>query len=468
MLAGGTGARMRSALPKVLHLAAGRALLDRVLATARSLVPAGGADRLVVVTGPGGDDPVAAHVRRLAPEASVAPQPPPPAPAGTGGALLAALPLLGDARRVAVLPADAPLLPPETVRRLLDALDAHPDAPAAFLAATRDDPSGYGRVLRDAKGTVLAVVEEQDASEREREVREVNGGAYAFDRAFLEAALPRLEPASASGRLHLTDLIAMAVESGRPARALAPRSTEEILGVNSRRDLAAVEGVLRARAAAAAMDGGATLVRPETVTLDETVVLAADTLVEPFVTLLGATSVGRGTRIGQGCVLRDAVLGADVTVRPYCVLESARVGDGAVVGPFARLREGTELLPEAHVGNFVETKKARLGRGAKANHLTYLGDAEIGEGTNVGAGVITCNYDGFAKHRTTIGRGVFVGSDVQLVAPVMVGDGAVVGAGTTVTKDVPPDALVTSRAPLRTTEGGGTLYRDRKGGTKPK
>ncbi len=467
VLAGGAGARMHSALPKVLHPAAGRPLLDRVLETARSFVPADAGERLIVVTGPGEDDPVASRVRGLVPGTSVAPQPPPPAPAGTGGALLAALPCLGEARRVVVLPGDAPLLSPESVRRLLDELDAHPDAPAALLTATLADPSGYGRVLRDAKGIVLAVVEERDASEREKGVREVNGGAYAFDRAFLEAALPRLTPAT-DGSLHLTDLVAMAVESGRPARALASRSAEEVSGVNSRRDLAGVEGILRARAAVAAMDGGATLLRPETVTLDETVVLAADTVLEPFVTLLGATSIGTGTRIGQGCVIRDSVLGANVTLRPYCVMVSASVGDGSEIGPFARLREGTELGPEVHVGNFVETKKARLGRRAKANHLTYLGDTEIGEGTNVGAGVITCNYDGFAKHRTTIGRGVFVGSDVQLVAPVTVGDGAVVGAGTTVTEDVPPDALVTSRAPLRTTEGGGATYRERKGAKKAK
>jgi len=238
--------------------------------------------------------------------------------------------------------------------------------------------------------------------------------------------------------------------------------------VNSRADLARVEGVLRARAAVAAMEGGAALLRPETVTLDETVTLAPDTVVEPFVTLLGATRVGEGTRIGQGCVVRDTVLGAHVTVKPYCVMEGARVGDGAEVGPFARLRNGTDLGPAVHIGNFVETKKAVLGRGAKANHLTYLGDVDVGERTNVGAGVITCNYDGFGKHRTTIGKDVFVGSDVQLVAPISVGDGAVIGAGTTVTEDVPVDALATSRTPQKTSEGGGARYRERKGAKKKK
>jgi bifunctional UDP-N-acetylglucosamine pyrophosphorylase / glucosamine-1-phosphate N-acetyltransferase len=465
VLAGGRGARMRSALPKVLHEAAGRPVLDRVLATARAAAAEAGGARLVVVTNAGVEDPVAAHVKSAAPEATLALQ---RAPLGTGDAMRSALPAIGAASRVVVLPGDAPLVTAASVRRLLEALDGRPETPAVFLSAVLPDPTGYGRVLRDPGNTVVAVVEEAQASERELALDEVNGGVYAFDRPFLEAALARLEPGAGSSELYLTDLLAMAVESGRPVRSVPAAPPEEILGVNSQADLARVEGVLRARAAAAAMAGGAALLRPETVTLDETVALAPDTVVEPFVTLLGATRVGGGTRIGQGCVIRDTVIGSNVTVRPYCVMEGARVGDGAVVGPFARLREGTDLGPAAHVGNFVETKKAVLGAGAKANHLTYLGDATVGEGTNVGAGVITCNYDGVAKHPTTIGKGVFVGSDVQLVAPVTVGDGAVIGAGTTVTSDVPPDALVTSRAPLKTVEGGGAAYRERKSGKKRK
>ena len=459
VLAGGTGARMRSAVPKVLHDAAGRTLLDRVLATARTVMAGSGAARLVVVTNPEAGDAVAAHLKSVAPEAAVAPQ---PSPRGTGDALRAAMAKIGKASRLVVLPGDAPLVTPASVLKLLEELDAHPEAPAVFLSAVPQDPSGYGRVLRDAHGIVVAVVEERDASEREQEIREVNGGVYAFDRRFLEGALPRLEPANAAAELYLTDLLAMAVESGRPARGVPAASPEEILGVNTRASLARVEGVLRARAASAAMAGGAALLRPETVTLDETVVLAPDSVVEPFVTLLGATRVGEGTRIGQGCVIRDTVLGTNVTVKPYCVMEGARVGDGAVVGPFARLREGTDLGESVHIGNFVETKKAVLRQGAKANHLTYLGDTEVGERTNVGAGVITCNYDGFDKHRTTIGKDVFVGSDVQLVAPVAVGDGAVIGAGTTVTADVPGGALATSRTPQTNVEGGGTRYRERK------
>ncbi|MFI5180885.1 MAG: bifunctional UDP-N-acetylglucosamine diphosphorylase/glucosamine-1-phosphate N-acetyltransferase GlmU [Thermoanaerobaculia bacterium] len=460
LLAAGRGTRLRSGVPKVLHSAAGRSLLERSLATARAVVRETGGGRLVVVTGPGADDPIAVAVRSAAPEAVTAPQ---AEPRGTGDAVRAALPFLEDATRVVVLPADVPLLTAKTVLALDGALADHAESPAVFLTAIVLDPSGYGRVLRDAHGTVVAVVEERDASEREREIPEVNGGVYVFRRAFLEGALARLEPLNAAEELYLTDVLAMAVESGRPARGFPATRLEELLGVNTRSDLARVEAVFRTRAAAAAMEAGATLTRPETVTLDETVRIAPDVLLEPFTTLLGATEVGTRSRIGQGSVLRETTVGADVTIRPYCVIEEARIGDGAVVGPFARLREGTDLGPGVHIGNFVETKKARLHRGAKANHLTYLGDTEIGERTNVGAGVITCNYDGFAKHRTVLGRDVFVGSDVQLVAPLSVGDGAVIGAGTTVTEDVPAGALVTSRSPQRTTEGGGTAYRERKG-----
>ncbi len=266
----------------------------------------------------------------------------------------------------------------------------------------------------------------------------------------LWAESPLLSPASVLAAVPASP--GLAVASGE----LVP--ADEALRVTTRRELAVAEAVLRARAAARAMDAGATLVRPETVTLDDTVELEADCVVGPYATLSGATSVGALSRIGQGCVVVDSRIGRGVEVRPYCVIEKAIVGDGAVVGPFARLREGTDLGPAVHVGNFVETKKARLARGAKANHLTYLGDVDVGEGTNVGAGVITCNYDGVFKHRTSIGSDAFIGSDVQLVAPVVVGDGALVAAGTTVTQDVPAGDLAVSRTPQRNLEGQGRAY----------
>jgi len=464
VLAAGKGVRMKSALPKVLHPAAGRPLAEHVLRIARAVLAEANGGRLVVVVG-AGREAVVELVERVAPGAIVAVQDP---PRGTGDAVRAAAPHFGDASRVVVLSGDVPLLRPATVTRLLAELDARRDTPVAFLTAVLPNPPPYGRVLRDANGIVVAVVEERDATDEEKRIREVNAGVYAFDRRFLEGALARLEPTNAQGEYYLTDVLAMAVESGRPAHGVAVDDPDEILGVNSRAELAIVDARLRRRAADAALAAGATLIRPETITLDEQVALEPDCVVEPFVTLLGATRVGSGARIGQGCVVRDSTIAAGAILKPYCVLEAAIVGEGAIVGPFARLREGTELHDGVHIGNFVETKKAVLRKGVKANHLTYLGDTDVGEGTNVGAGVITCNYDGFAKNRTTIGRNVFVGSDVQLVAPVTVGDGAIVGAGTTVTEDVPPDALAISRSPQTNKPGGGAAYRERKKSGKTK
>jgi bifunctional UDP-N-acetylglucosamine pyrophosphorylase/glucosamine-1-phosphate N-acetyltransferase len=386
-------------------------------------------------------------------------------PRGTGDAVRAAAPFFGKAARVVVLSGDVPLLSTETVKGLLEALAKDKKAVVAVLTAKLKDPTGYGRIVRDRKRALVRIKEEKDASEKEREIGEVNTGTYAFDRAFLEKTLPLLTSKNSQNELYLTDVVSLALRAkqkvvtveGEPAFAL---------GVNSRADLAAVERILRNRKASEAMQAGTTILRPETVTLDEAVALEADTVLEPFVTLLGKTRVGTGTVIGQGTVVKDSVFGKNVMVRPYCVIESAVVGDGAVVGPFARLREGTELGEGVHIGNFVETKKAVLRKGVKANHLTYLGDTEIGERTNVGAGVITCNYDGFAKHKTTIGRDVFVGSDVQLVAPVTIGDGAIIAAGTTVTEEVPKDALALSRVPQKNLPEGGSRYREKKSGGK--
>ena len=444
---------MRSALPKVLHTAAGRPLLDRVLGTAREVLAETKGTRLVVVTGPGDGDPVAVHLRSAGPDVAVVPQ---PSPRGTGDALQAAMAGVGEASRIVVLPGDAPLVTPASVRRLLAELNAGPDVPAAFLSAVVPDPSGYGRVLRDAHGVVVAVVEERDASEREREIREVNGGVYAFDRAFLEAALPRLEPANAADELYLTDLLAMAVESGRPARVVVAALPGEI----SRRELAGGSRPGRGGPSGAGgrrRDGGGRHAPP-----------ARDDHPRRY----GDDCKGRGpgavrhasrrNSVGEGTPdragVRDPRHDARTERHPDALL---RHGEG----PRRRRRHRRPLRPLArgdrsrprrpHRELRRDEKGPVLRRGAKANHLTYLGDVEVGERTNVGAGVITCNYDGFAKHRTTIGKDVFVGSDVQLVAPVSVGDGAVIGAGTTVTEDVPADALATSRTPQRTTDGGG-------------
>ena len=456
LLAAGRGVRMRSERPKVLHEAAGRPLLDRVLDTAKAV--AAGPGHVVVVISKE-NAAVGAHLRAH-PEVRVAVQDP---PRGTGDAVRAAAGAFGKAKRVVVLSGDVPLLRPETVRVLLDALASDKKAAVAVLTATLEAPSGYGRIVRDRAKRFVKIVEEKDASNAERKISEVNTGTYAFDRVFLEEALPLLTSKNAQSEFYLTEVLSFAVQAKRRVLTVAGDPTAA-LGVNSRADLARVDSLLRQRNADAAMAEGATLVRPETITLDDDVLLGEDTTIEPFVALLGKTRVGRGTVIGQGAIVKDSTLGENVTVKPYCSIESAVIAAGAVVGPFARLREGTHLGEGVHVGNFVETKKAVLKKGVKANHLTYLGDTEIGERTNVGAGVITCNYDGFEKHKTTIGRDVFVGSDSQLVAPVTIGDGAVIAAGTTVTEDVPKDALALARAPQTNLPAGGAKYRERKGG----
>lgn len=458
LLAAGRGVRMKSARPKVLHEAAGRPLIDHVVAAARTFLDGRPGSRLVVVAGAGREELIP-HLARTAPDAVVVVQDP---PRGTGDAVRAALPALGDAARVVVLAGDVPLLGAGALGRLEGALDADAGAGIAVLTARLGDAGAYGRVVRDGDGRFARIVEAKDATPEQRALGEINSGIYAFERAVLERELPRLTDDNAQGEFYLTDVLGLAVEEGIGVVAIPVDDPTEVLGVNSRAELAEVDTLLRRRAARFAMAAGATLIRPETITLDEGVTFGPDAVVEPFVTITGATTVGAGTRIGQGCVVASSAIGANVTVRPYCVIEKAVVGDGAVVGPFARLREGTDLGPEVHVGNFVETKKARLARGAKANHLTYLGDCSVGERTNVGAGVITCNYDGFGKHHTGIGADVFVGSDVQLVAPVTIGDGALIGAGSTITKDVPAGALATSRVPQKTVEGAGTRYRERK------
>jgi bifunctional UDP-N-acetylglucosamine pyrophosphorylase/glucosamine-1-phosphate N-acetyltransferase len=470
LLAAGRGVRMKSVRPKVLHEAAGRTLLDRALDVAVAV--AGEPAAVVVVVSKRdsseekekdslkGRGAVGAYLATNHPLVRIAVQDP---PRGTGDAVRAAAAAggFGKATTVVVLSGDVPLLEAAAVKGLVDALEKDKKAAVAVLTATLANPTGYGRIVRDKKKSFVRIREEKDSSSREKGIREINTGTYAFDRTFLESALPHLSSKNSQNEFYLTEVLSRALQAKRKVLTLEGDPSSS-LGVNSREDLAAVDRLLRERAVISAMRGGTTILRPETVTLDESVVLEPDTVVEPFVTLLGKTRVGAGTSIGQGCVVRDAVLGKDVLVKPYCVIESAVVGDGSVVGPFARLREGTDLAAGVHIGNFVETKKAKLHRGVKANHLTYLGDTEIGSRTNVGAGVITCNYDGFAKHRTTIGADVFVGSDTQLVAPVTVGDGAIIGAGTTVTKDVPKDALAVSRSPQENHEGAGAAYRERK------
>lgn len=437
VLAAGKGTRMKSGLAKVLHEANGKPLAYYPIRRALELR----CDPVVVVVGHQGDE-VRARLEELFPGAPLkfAVQ---KEQKGTAHAVLSARrALAGHTGRVLILYGDVPLLTDATLRTLTRAGRSNP---VAFLSMRPADPTGYGRVVRDGRGRVTAIVEHKDAGPAERAIGECNAGLYDCDAAFLWKALRKVGTSNAQGEYYLTDLVAAAHGAGTPAVAVeAP--VEEVSGVNDRVELAAAAKVLRRRLAEHWMRAGASLIDPDSTWLDEEVSLAADVVIEPNVRLVGATSVGAGSRIGFGSVLSNSVVGASVNVKPYSVFEEARVGDRAQVGPFARLRPGTVLAEDVHIGNFVETKKATLGRGSKANHLAYLGDATIGSGCNVGAGTITCNYDGTNKLATVLGDGVFIGSDTQLVAPVRVGDGAYVGAGSTIVRDVPPGALAVSRA----------------------
>jgi len=457
ILAAGLGTRMKSRLPKVLHPVLGDPSLLWVL---RGLPE--GIDHALVVVHHGKAEVAAAmfgwHEEQLI---RVQPQPVDQGqPLGTGHALQACAETLDrlGADRVLILSGDVPLTQKQTLTEL-----AANDA--AILAMDLDQPGAYGRVLQHGDGRLAGLVEFKDASEAQRAVRRVNGGVYALPWAPLKEALAGLKNDNAQGEYYLTDAVA-AVAAAVPV-AVQVAEPAELLGMNSRADQALLQSIARDRVNAGWMAEGVTFLDPSSALISPRATLGKDTVVEPLVRVDGTSVIGEGCLLGQGSILSAAKVEDGAVIRAYCVIEDARIGPGAVVGPFARLREGTDLAPGVHVGNFVETKKARLGRGAKANHLSYLGDTEIGEETNIGAGVITCNYDGFTKHKTVIGKRVFVGSDTQLVAPVTVGDGAIVAAGTTVIQDVPADALALSRASQVNKEGGATRQREKRK-NKPK
>lgn len=452
VLCAGKGTRMKSEQPKVLHPLLGRPLCLWPIAAAAEA----GASPLVVVVGHGAEDVRAAirtHFLAAEPHFCVQAQ-----PLGTADAVRAAASELRDTEGpVLILYGDTPLLTASTLRRLLAAL-AEEKTPLALVSTTTLDPSGYGRLLR-AEGRVVRVVEERDATASERAVREVNAGVYAVDARFLWTSLSALRPSNAQGEYYLTDLVALAAKAGGVASVAV--DFEETAGVNDRVDLAACAKVLRRRINHGHMVSGVTLEDPDTTLIEAGVELATDVVLEAGVTLRQGTRVAKGARIGQGAVLDAVDVGEGTDIRPYCVLEHSRVGPRCVLGPYARLRPGSELEEGVHLGNFVELKKARLGKGSKANHLSYLGDAVLGAGVNVGAGTIICNYDGVQKHLTEVGDNVFIGSDSQLVAPVKVGKGAFIAAGTTVTEDVPEDALALSRTPQVVKPGWAKKRRER-------
>ncbi|HZR09503.1 MAG TPA: bifunctional UDP-N-acetylglucosamine diphosphorylase/glucosamine-1-phosphate N-acetyltransferase GlmU, partial [Myxococcales bacterium] len=364
---------------------------------------------------------------------------------GTGHAVLCAEETLrGFEGDVLVLAADVPLIRSETLQKLVRAREG---ADVALLTCRAHKPQGYGRVVRNPDGTVARVVEEKDASPAERKIDEVNASIYLADSAFLFRALHGVGRGNAQSEYYLTDIVAK-------GRAVAVEAEEtEVAGINDRAQLAASAALLRERRNAELMKDGVTLIDPAVTYVDEGVEVGRDTVLEPLVSLRGKTRIGRGARIGQGCVIVDTEVADGAQILPYSHLTESRIGAGATVGPFARLRPGAQLAEQAHVGNFVELKKTVLGKGSKANHLTYLGDTVVGEGCNIGAGTITCNYDGKSKHQTTIGDGAFIGSDTQLIAPVTVGKDAYVGTGTTVREDVPAGALAVSAGKQRNIEG---------------
>lgn len=464
VLAAGEGKRFKSALPKPLHPAAGRPLLWHVLAAAAPL----GAAQTVVVIGRGADD-----VRQAVEGFDFSVVPGAEAGAGqaaiqfavqrelrgTGDALAAALPLLpeDDRDEVLVLYGDTPLLTTATLRRLLQ---AHRDARASatLLSSVVGDPHGYGRVLRDPAGAVIGVVEQRDATPEQATIREVNAGVYVFARGLL-ARLAELRPDNDQGEYYLTDLIALALQHGVVASCQA--DAEEIAGVNDRAQLAAVGAALRRRALQRLMAEGVTVVDPATTFVDVDVQVGPDTALLPLTFLEAGTRVGPGCQIGPNARLVACTVeeGASIT---QAVAVQAHVGPRATVGPFAYLRPGADLGPGSKVGTYVEVKNATIGAGSKVPHLTYVGDADIGSGVNVGAGTVFVNYDGFDKHRTSVGDGAFIGSATMLVAPLTVGEGAATAAGSTITRDVPPDALAIERAEQRNIEGGQARRRRRK------
>jgi len=432
ILAAGQGTRMRSRLPKVLHPLAGRPLLAHVLDAAHAL----GAEQVCVVFGHGGEAVPQALASADCTWVEQAEQ------HGTGHALMQAMPWLAEVDRVLVLYGDVPLIDPTTLRRLLEAAE-HTEL--GLLTVRLEHPSGYGRILRDADGRVVRIVEEKDATPEERLIREINTGFLVGQRARLADWLGRIGRDNAQGEYYLTDVIALAVQDGVEVASAQPASREEVAGINDRIQLAALERHYQRRQAEALMRAGVSLADPARFDLRGRLTAGPDVSIDINVLIEGEVHLADGVSIGPNCVLRDCAIGPETQVFANCVIEGAVIGAGARVGPFSRLRPEAELADGVHVGNFVEIKKSQVGHGSKVNHLSYVGDSVIGRGVNVGAGTITCNYDGANKHRTVIGDGAFIGSNTALVAPVEVGAGATIGAGSVITRPAPADKLTLAR-----------------------
>jgi bifunctional UDP-N-acetylglucosamine pyrophosphorylase/glucosamine-1-phosphate N-acetyltransferase len=449
IMAAGKGTRLKSKHPKVLHEIGGKPILAHVIATAQKVVPAH--DIFVIV----GHE--AERVREAVKGTGVnfvlqSDQ------RGTGHALMAARDALSGYDQVIVLSGDAPLITADTIKKLRD-FHSEQKAAMTLLSADLENPYGYGRVLRTGS-RVQSIVEEKAANARQKKIREINSGFYAFDAPALYGHIDRLSTANAHGEYYLTDMAEVFHRARKKVVAVKTGDSGEVLGSNTRAEMMALDGQLRMAKCRELLDAGVTIFYPQTCVIDNDVEVGADTVIEPFVQLLGYTKIGADCRIRSYSVIANSVIGDRVTVKLGTIMEDARVSNGAIIGPYSHLRPGSEIGEGAHVGNFVETKKIKLGKGSKANHLSYLGDAEIGEGVNVGAGTITCNYDGVNKHTTVIGDGVFIGSDSTLVAPVKIGRGAYVAAASCITDDVPADALALGRARQSVKEGWAKAKRE--------
>ncbi len=442
ILAAGQGTRMKSAIPKVLHPLAGTPMVEYPVALAKEL----GCDPTVLVVGHQASDVEKALDGRGVLFARQSEQ------LGTGHALLCAEEALrGVSGTLLLLCGDVPLLETETMERLL-AYHRTQKANVTVLTAHRDDPHGYGRIVRDGE-QVLRIVEEKDASPKEKSIHEINTGIYAMEIPWAFDALRSVGRDNAQGEYYLTDIVSVARNAGHGVSALSVSSEAETMGINDRVQLATAAALMRQRINDALMRSGVSLVDPKTTYIDAQVRIGQDTLVYPGVYLRGKTCIGNRCILEPGAMVTDCEIGDGVHIKAGSVLQESRVGDHTDVGPMAHLRPGTDLAGHNKIGNFVETKKAIIGTGSKASHLTYIGDAEVGSEVNIGCGTITCNYDGVNKHKTVIEDGVFVGSDTQFVAPVRIGRNSLIGAGSTITKDVPPDALALSRAEQKIIEG---------------
>lgn len=452
IMAAGKGTRLKSKRAKVLHQIGGKPLLAHVITAAARIVP----ERdIYVVIGHQAEE-VRTAVQKTGVNFVLQGQ-----QRGTGHAIMCAREGVRSYANILVLSGDVPLILPRTIEKLRDFHLAQ-KAAMTILTAEPSEPFGYGRIIRAGRGSanVKAIVEQKALSKAQQNVREINSGIYAFATHALLANIDRLTTNNAHGEFYLTDMAALLVKLRAKVVALKAEDPNEVLGANTAAELASLDAQLRARKCNELMANGVVIYRPDTCVIDPDVEIGSDTAIEPFVQILGNSRVGSDCRIRSFSVIADSQLGDNVLVRPGCILDQAQVGPSAMLGPYSHLRPGSEIGEGVHVGNFVETKKVRMARGSKANHLTYLGDAEIGAGVNVGAGTITCNYDGEHKHKTVIEEGAFIGSDSTLVAPVRVGKGAYVAAGSSITDDVPEDALAIGRSRQTVKEGWATRRRE--------